>query len=147
VINAALQAGDIFTWKDYPLYMNEFKSQRWLLYLGNQSLEAIVYQITTTTQFYHYEIGGNRLHHNFFMIPAGVGGLIMDSILDLTAFFERVPELLLNKKKDDIERRGSLNQDYVNIFINHLKKDKHILPMFKKDIYGYLRAAKYTVNA
>jgi hypothetical protein len=100
---AALQAGDIFTWKNYPLYMDEFKSQRWLLYLGNQSLEAIVYQVSTTTQYRHYEAGGNRLNNNFFKIPAGIGGLVMDSILDLTAFFERIPESLLNYVADNPE--------------------------------------------
>jgi hypothetical protein len=146
MIDAALQAGDIFIWKNYPLFMHEFKSQRWLLYLGHQSLDAMVYQITTTTQFRHYEPGGNRLHHNFFKIPAGIGGLVMDSILDLTAFFERIPEALLNKYNEDIERKGAFNQDYVNKLVNHLKKDRHILPMFKKDIYGYLRAAGFTVN-
>ena len=46
MIEVNLKAGDVFTWQNYPLYMDEFKSQRWLLYLGNQSLEAIVYQIT-----------------------------------------------------------------------------------------------------
>jgi hypothetical protein len=147
VIEVALQAGDVFIWKNYPLYMDEFKSQRWLLYLGNQALEAMVYQITTTTQFHHYESGGNRLGHNFFKIPAGIGGLAIDSILDLTAFFERIPESLLNKCKTDIERTGAFNQDYVNKLVNHLKKDRHILPVFKKDIYGYLKAAKFLVNA
>jgi hypothetical protein len=146
MIEAALQAGDIFTWKNYPLYMDEFKSQRWLLYLGNQSLEAIVYQISTTTQYHHYETGGNRINNNFFKIPAGIGGLVMNSILDLTAFFERILESLLNKCKADIEKKGAFNQDYVNKLVNHLKKDRHISPMFKKDIYGYLRTAKFTVN-
>jgi hypothetical protein len=108
MIEMALQAGDIFIWKNYPLYMDEFKSRRWLLYLGNQALEAMVYQITTTTQFHHYESGGNRLSHNFFKIPAGIGGLVMDSILDLTAFFERIPESLLNECKANIERQGGL---------------------------------------
>ena len=42
MIEAALKAGDVFTWQNYPLYIDEFKSQRWLLYLGNQSLEAVV---------------------------------------------------------------------------------------------------------
>jgi hypothetical protein len=146
MIESVLQAGDIFTWKNYPLYMDEFKSRRWLLYLGNQALEAMVYQITTTTQFHHYERGGNRTNHNFFKIPAGIGGLAADSILDLTAFFERIPESLLTRCKEDIERKGAFNQDYVNKLVNHLKKDKHILPMFKKDIYSYLKAAKFTVT-
>jgi hypothetical protein len=140
---AGLKAGDIFTWQNYPLYMDEFKSRRWLLYLGNQSLEAVVYQITATTQFHHYETGGDRLQNNFFKIPAGIGGLARDSILDLTAFFERIPEALLNKCKSDIEKQGAFNQDYVNKFVKHLKDDRHILPMFKKDIYGYLKDAGF----
>jgi hypothetical protein len=144
-MEAGLKAGDIFTWQNYPLYMHEFKSQRWLLYLGNQSLEAIIYQITTTTQYYHYEAGGDRLHNNFFKIPAGIGGLTRDSILDMTAFFERIPEALLNKYKNDIEKQGSFNQDYVNRLVKHLKTDRHILPVIKKDIYGYLRDVGFNV--
>jgi hypothetical protein len=105
MIEAALQAGDIFTWKNYPLYMNEFK------------------------------------------IPAGTGGLVTDSILDLTAFFERIPESLLNSYKADIEKKGAFDQDYVNKLVNHLKKDKYIPPIVKKDIYSYLRVAKFVVNA
>jgi hypothetical protein len=145
MIEVGLKAGDIFTWQNYPLYMNEFKSRRWLLFLGNHSLEAVVYQITTTTQYYHYEAGGDRLQNNFFKIPAGIGGLARDSILDLTAFFERIPDALLNKCKADIEKQGAFNQDYVNRFVKHLKDDRHILPMFKKDIYGYLRDAGFKV--
>ena len=122
MIEAGLKAGDVFTWQNYPLFMNEFKSQRWLLYLGNQSLEAIVYQITTTTQYHHYEADGNRLKNNFFKITAGIGGLPRDSILDLTAFFERISKALLNKCKADIEKQGSFNQDYVNRIYKALKK-------------------------
>jgi hypothetical protein len=147
MIEADLHAGDIFIWKNYPLYMDEFKSQRWLLYLGNQSLEAIVYQVSTTTQHQHYKEGGNRVHNNFFKLPAGAGGLVVDSILDLTAFFERIPESLINKCRDDLEKKGTLNQDYINRLVSHLKKDRHIPPMFKKDIYGYLRAARFVVKA
>jgi hypothetical protein len=147
VIETALQAGDIFTWKNYPLHMNEFKSRRWLLYLGNQPIEAIVYQISTTTQYHHYEPGGDRLNNNFFKIPAGIGGLAVDSVLDLTAFFERIPESLLNKHRADIEKKGAFNQDYVNKLVKHLKKDRYIPAISKKDIYSYLRSAKYTVIA
>jgi hypothetical protein len=60
MIEVGLKAGDIFTWQNYPLFMNEFKSQRWLLYLGNQTIEALVYQVSTTTQLYHYQDGGSR---------------------------------------------------------------------------------------
>jgi hypothetical protein len=34
-------------------------------------------------------------------------------------FFKRIPESLLNE------------------LVNHLKKDRHILPTFKKDMYGF----------
>jgi hypothetical protein len=31
------------------------------------------------------------------------------------------------------------------VFVKHLKVDRHILPKFKKDIYGYFREAGFTV--
>jgi hypothetical protein len=142
-----LKAGDIFIWRNYPLYMDEFKNRRWLLYLGNQTIEAIVYQITATTQFRHYETGGNRAKNNFFKIPAGVGGLERDSILDLTAFFEKIPEKLLNDCKSDIEKKGAFDQDYINLLVKHIRKDRDIIQIIKRDIYGYLRAANFRVNA
>ena len=145
MIEAGLKAGDIFTWQNYPLHFDEFKPRRWFLYLGNNIVEAIVYQITTTTQYHHYTDGGNRTKNNYFKIPAKMGGLEQESILDLTAFFEPVPESLFNKFKKDIEKKGTLSQDYINKFVNHLKKDRHIIPLIKKDIYGYLRKAGFRV--
>ena len=146
MIEVSLKAGDIFTWKNYPLYMDEFKSQRWLFYLGNHSMEALVYQITTTTQFQHYTNNGKRIKHNFIKIPAGMGGLEKESVLDLTQYFESIPESLLNKCKADIEKKGSFTQDYINRFVNHLKKDPHIIQKIKKDIYGYLKDAGFKIS-
>jgi hypothetical protein len=146
VTETGLKAGDVFTWHNYPLYMDEFKAQRWLLYLGNQSIEAVIYQITTTTKFYHYEDGGNRVNNNFFKIPSGTGGLVRDSIVDLTAFFERISEKLINNCKNDIEKKGSLNQDYVNKLVSHIKKDRHIIQIVKKDIFSYLKDAGFRIN-
>ena len=145
MIEIDLKAGDIFIWKNYPLYLEEFKSQRWLLYLGNHSLEAIIYQITTTTQYHHYREGGNRTKNNYFSIPAGLGGLEKESILDLTTFFELIPESLINQCKEAIEKKGTLNQDYINKFVNHLRKDRHISTIIKKDIFGYLRESGFKV--
>jgi len=145
MIEAELKAGDIFTWQNYPLFMDKQKSQRWLLYLGNNTIQAIVYQISTTTQYQHYTEGGNRTKHNFFSIPAGVGGLVKDSIVDLTKDFEQIPEILFNKFKADIEKTGSLNQDYVNRFVKFLKIDRHIPNIIKKDIYRYLQDAGFKI--
>jgi len=145
MIEINLKAGDVFTWQKYPLYMDEFKSQRWFLYLGNNVIDAMIYQISTTTQYQHYTEGGSRARNNYFKIPAGMGGLPKESILDMTRFFELVSENLINKCKADITKAGALNQDYVNKFVNHLKKDRHILPIYKKDIYRYLREAGFKV--
>ena len=144
MIEVGLKAGDIFTWHNYPYFFKEFKSQRWLLYLGNNTLEAIVYQISTTTQYHHYQKDGNRKKNNYFELPAGVGGLEEKSILDL-AFFENVPEADLEKYKADITKRGTLPQDYVNKFVKLLKEDRHIQTIIKKDIYRYLREAGFKV--
>jgi hypothetical protein len=144
MLEVELKAGDIFTWQNYPLFESEAKSQRWFLYLGNQTIEAIVYQITTTTQYQHYNKGGDRTKNNYFMIPAGMGGLTKESILDLN-FFESISESVINKFKADIGKTGSLNQDYVNKFVKHLKIDSHIITRVKKDIYGYLRDAGFKV--
>lgn len=144
MIDIDLKAGDIFTWQNYPYFFKEFKPQRWLLYLGNNSIEAIVYQITTTTQYQHYATDGNRKNNNFFEIPAGMGGLEEKSILDLS-FFESIPETDLDRCKDDISKRGSLTQDYINRFVKYLKIDRHIQTIIKKDIYRYLRDAGFAV--
>ncbi|GMO44441.1 MAG: hypothetical protein Pg6C_06310 [Treponemataceae bacterium] len=90
------------------------------------------------------ETDGSRTGNNYFRIPAGVGGLEKESVLDLR-FFEDIPESLVNEHKKDIEKKGTLNQDYVNKFVKHLKIDKHIIPVIKKDIYGYLRDAGFKV--
>jgi hypothetical protein len=63
-----LQAGDILTWENYPLWNNEKKDRRWFLFLGFQSLDAIVYQVTTTTQYAHYESVERRKVNNFFKV-------------------------------------------------------------------------------
>jgi len=113
--------------------------------LGNNSIEAIVYQISTTTQYQHYSQDGNRKNNNFFEIPAGMGGLEEKSILDFS-FFESIPENDFNKYKADITKRGSLTQDYVNKFIKHLKSDRHVQTIVKKDIYRYLQDAGFKVG-
>jgi hypothetical protein len=145
MIEVDLKAGDIFSWKNYPYFFNEFKSQRWLLYLGNNSIEAIIYQISTTTQYQHYNSEGKRKDNNYFELPAGMGGLEEISILDLS-FFERIPESDINKCKDDICKKGSLTQDYVNKFVKHLNKDRFIPKIVKRDICGYLREAGFRVS-
>ncbi|GMO44437.1 MAG: hypothetical protein Pg6C_06300 [Treponemataceae bacterium] len=61
MIEPDLKAGDIITWENYPLQMNEIKPRRWFLYLGNQAVQAVVYQITATTQYQYY---GNRRQQN-----------------------------------------------------------------------------------
>jgi hypothetical protein len=141
-----LQAGDIFTWENYPLWNSEKKDRRWFLFLGYQSLDAIVYQITTTTQYAHYDGTGDRKGNNHFKINKGIGGLAEDSIVDLTTYFERIPEKLFNDHKTDIAKKGSLNQDWINKLVKHIKRDKHIPNIEKKDIYGYLRNANFKVT-
>jgi len=145
MIDVELKAGDIFTWKNYPYYFKEFKPQRWLLYLGNNTIEAIIYQITTTTQYQYYEQDGNRIKNNYFEIPAGIGGLEEKSILDLS-FFESIPETDLYRCKADLSKKGTLSQDYINKFVKHLKNDRHIQTIVKKDVYRYLREAGFLIN-
>ena len=99
-----LRAGDIFSWDNYPLFNTVLKDRRWFLFLGHRKLEAIIYQITTTTQFGHYQSNGSRIKNNFFKINAGIGCLIEDSIIDLTTYFERVPEKIIEDYKSDIDK-------------------------------------------
>jgi len=146
MIEVDLKAGDIFTWENYPYFFKTAKPRRWLLYLGNNNIQAIVYEITTTTQYQHYnQDGGSRKNNNYFELPAKMGGLEEKSILDLS-FFEPIPEAEFNKCKADIEKKGTLTQDYINKFVKHLKKDTHIPNIVKKDIYGYLREAGFKVS-
>jgi len=144
MIEADLKAGDIFTWQNYPYFFKEFKSRRWLLFLGNNAIEAIVYQITATTQYHHYQQDGDRRRNNYFELPAKMGGLEEKSIIDMS-FFERIQEPDFNRCKSDIDKRGSLSQDYINRFVKHLKIDRHIQTIVKKDISRYLREAGFKV--
>ena len=141
-----LKAGDIFTWENYPLFYDKKKERRWFLFLGHRALEAIVYQVTTTTQYAPYQGNGSRAMNNFFRINSGVGGLIEDSIIDLTTYFEKIPYKIIEDCKTDIDKKGSLNQDWINKLIKHIKDDRHIPNIEKKDIYGYLRNAGFKVN-
>jgi len=144
MIEVDLKAGDIFTWENYPFFFDKPKPRRWFLYLGNNIIQAIVYEITTTTQYQHYNQDGNRKNNNYFELPANMGGLEEKSILDLS-FFEPVQESDFNKCKADICKKGTLTQDYINKFVKHLKNDRHIPKIVKKDIYGYLRDAGFNV--
>ena len=141
-----LKTGDIFTWDNYPLFDVKQKERRWFLFLGYRALEAIVYQVTTTTQYDHYQANGSRTKNNFFKINAGIGGLIQDSIIDLTTYFERIHVKFFEDYKSDIDKKGSLSQDWVNKLVKHIKADRHIPSVEKKDIYGYLRDAGFKVN-
>jgi len=144
MIEVELKAGDIFTWENYPLSMDKSKPRRWFLYLGNNIIQAIVYEITTTTKYEHYNQDGSRKNNNYFELPAKMGGLEKNSILDLS-FFEQIPESEFNRYKADISKKGTLTQDYINKFVKHLKKDQHIPNIVKKDICGYLRDAGFNV--
>jgi hypothetical protein len=86
------------------------------------------------------------VNNNFFKIPSNAGGLTRDSIVDLTLFFEKISEKFLNDHKADIEKKGSLSQDYVNKLVKHIKDDRHIIGIEKKDIFGCLKAAGFHVN-
>ena len=145
MIEVDLKAGDVFIWQNYPLFMDKEKPQRWLLFLGYNSVQAVVYEITTTTQFQYYTDGGSRAKNIFFKIPAGMGGLDKESILDL-ASFEEIPEIVFNTYKADIEKKGTLTQDYINRFVKFLKKAPNIAKIIQKDICGYLRDAGFKVT-
>ena len=140
-----LAAGDIFTWENYPIFFDKQKERRWFLFLGYRALEAIVYQVTTTTQYEHYQGNGKRTKHNFFKINKGIGGLIEESIVDLTSF-ERIPEKLFLDCKSDIDKKGSLDQDWINKLVKHLKNDRYIPNIEKKDIYRYLQNAGFKLS-
>ena len=140
-----LRAGDIFTWQNYPYFFKEAKPQRWVLYLGNNTIEAIVYHISATTQYQYYDKDGIRKNNNFFELPAGMGGLEEKSILDLS-FFMPIPEADLNKCKSDINKKGSLSQDYISRFAKYLKNDRHIQTIVKKDIFHYLQDAGFKIT-
>jgi len=142
MIEVDLKAGDIFTWENYPLFMDKSKPRRWLLYLGNNTIQAIVYEISTTTKYQHYNQDGSRKNNNYFELPAKMGGLEEKSILDLS-FFEQIPESDFNRCKADISKKGTLTQDYINKFVKHLKIDRHIPNIVKKDINGYLKEAGF----
>jgi hypothetical protein len=141
-----LKAGDVFIWDNYPLAMVQQKDRRWFILLGTQSIEQVVYEVTTTTQMLYYEPEGIRCKNNFFRIQAGIGGLIADSVVDFTQYFEQIPEKLINENKTNIHKQGTLPQTTINTLVKHIKNAKNISQMVKKDIYRCLRVSGFTVN-
>ena len=141
-----LKAGDVFTWDNYPFFEHEEKVKRWFLFLGYQSLEAMVFQITTTTKLHYYQQGNKRINHNFFRLPANTGGLEQDSIIDLTLYFEKRTAKDFTDYQLDINKQGTLKQDQINTLVRCIKNDKKISQIIKKDIYSYLRDSGFTVN-
>lgn len=141
-----LKAGDVFVWNNYPLFDHEFKPRRWFLFLGKNIIEKVVYQITATTQYKYYERGGAREKNNYFKISAGIGGFTSESIIDITNYFEPIPEDFVNKYEEDIESSGAITQDYVNILLKRIKIDRNIAGIIKKDIYRYFSEANFKVN-
>jgi hypothetical protein len=141
-----LKAGDVFTWEKYPMFEHEEKDRRWFIFLGNDTFQCLVYEVTTTTKLEYYTSGGMRSANNYFKIAAGIAGLALDSIVDLTKYFEPLPESLVNSCKDAITKQGKLPQDTVNTLVRHIKNDKNIANIIKKDIYRYLQDAGFTVN-
>jgi len=140
-----LKAGDIFTWDNYPFFEHEEKTRRWFLFLGYQSIEAIVFQITTTTKLHYYQQGNKRENHNFFKLPANAGGLEQESIIDLTLYFEKRQEKDFADYQSDIHKQGTLKQDQINTLVKCIKNDKKISRIIKKDIFGYLKDAGFKV--
>jgi hypothetical protein len=140
-----LKAGDIFTWDKYPFFEHEEKIRRWFLFLGYQSIEAMVFQITTTTKLHYYQQGNKRANHNFFRLPAKTGGLEQDSIIDLTIYFKKRQGKDFTDKKSNNQKQGTLKQDQINTLVRCIKNDKNISQKTKKDIYGYLRDAGFKV--
>lgn len=141
-----LKAGNVFTWENYPLVVHEQKERRWFIFLGFRALDTIVYQITTTTQYSYYTEGGSRIKNNFFQIDAGTGGFPAASIVDLTLYFEEVHEKVIADYMSDITVQGLLPQNWINKLVKHVKIDRHIPTIKKKDIYQYLRNAGFTVT-
>jgi hypothetical protein len=141
-----LKAGDVFTWENYPFYADREKPRRWFIFLGRNKLNALVYHATATTQLQYYEKGARRAGHNFFKLAAGAAGLSSDSIIDLTHFAD-MPEADFIKYISDIQKKGTLKQDDVNRLVKCIKIDGAISGIIKKDVYRYLRDAKFTVNA
>jgi len=120
-----LKAGDIFTWDSYPFFEHEEKTRRWFLFLGCQSVEAIVFQITTTTKLHYYQRGNKRENHNFFKLPANAGGLEQESIIDLTLYFEKRQEKdFTDYQSADFVALEHLKRKHLSIRTKHL----NILP-------------------
>jgi hypothetical protein len=140
-----LKAGDIFTWDNYPFFEHEEKIKRWFLFLGYQSIEAMVFQITATTKLHYYNQGNKRANHNFFKLPANAGGLEQDSIIDLTLYFEKRQCKDFTDYQSDIQKQGTLKQDQINSLVRCIKNDKKIPRIVKRDIFGYLREAGFKV--
>lgn len=132
-----LKAGDVFTWENYPLAEN-IKSKRWFVFLGYNRLNAVYYEVTATTQLHYYAANGSRIHNSYFRIPAGVGGLTDDSVLDIDQWFEDLPESVMKQYENDIARQGELPKDYTNKLVKCVNQSKRIPSIVKKiflDIY------------
>jgi hypothetical protein len=141
-----LKAGDVFVWKNYPLADHKDKEQRWFLYLGKNIFDELVYEITTTTQERHYVAGGSRVTNNFFRLPAGMGGLDRESVVDITQYFEKVPLKVFVHDNEKMEVKGKLTQSFADILLSHIKIAKNIAAVVKKDIYRCFVDAGFKVK-
>jgi hypothetical protein len=143
-----LKPGDIFLWDNCPFreQTNSPLKKRWFILLGFFKIEKQVFIVTTTTRFEHYGPGNPRQNNVYFKLPAGAGGLVRDSIVDLTQDFQDIYLHDLEKGKDAISKEGTLSQDNINTLTNNIEKARNIPKIIKRKIYECLRESGFKVN-
>ncbi|MDR1466668.1 MAG: hypothetical protein LBI40_03520 [Treponema sp.] len=143
-----LRAGDVLSWNDCPFRAkkDEPLKKRWFIVLGYFTIEEQIFVVTTTTRQEHYGVGKPRESHVYFRLPAGSGGLIQDSIVDLSQDFQEIHLSGLERSKSDIIKEGTLKQETVNTLVKHLEKTNRISKIVKKRIYECLKDVGFRIN-
>jgi hypothetical protein len=131
--------GDIFCWDNFPDIADQTSKikPRLFIYLGKTSsfqTPVILYICTTTTQCQHYESGEDRFTNSFIRLPKGEGGLLYDSILDLTMSFYDMELGRIDSCASDIRTIGHLKSDRLRQIYKEIVSSRRISKMQKRDI-------------
>lgn len=144
--------GNVFIWNNFPDIRDPSSNikPRWFIYLGKTSIFAspvIFYCATFTKKTGHetsYRAGGDRSNHITIELPKGEGGLVEDSILDLTSNFYDKEKERIDECQSDISLQGSLNESRMRQIYKNILLCPTIPKMMKIDIYNSLNLAGIT---
>ena len=148
-MNLELKVGSVFRWNDFPdNRFGEGDKARWFIcvgFTGPFSQTAFVYAHTTTTQLQHFESGGIRHGHSYFIFKCTEHQCFeLDCAIDFNEStysikMEKIEQFSLN-----IEEKGMLREDTMRMIYKRMAESKHTSLIVKNDIYNSFNQAGIT---